>query len=97
MPVKEKSPWNIECLYDLQFFNCPSCIYKHNSKQDFICHAYDTHPESVDYLKNIKDGSTSDILCPWESVQYGESQIKTEDDPLDIGKKLALKNMTSSL
>ena len=72
MTVKEKSPWNIECLYDLQFFNCPSCIYKHNSKQDFICHAYDTHPESVDYLKNIKDGSLSDILCPWDKSEDEE-------------------------
>ena len=88
IPTEEKSPWNIESLYNLQFFNCPSCIYKHDSKQDFICHAYDTHPESVDYLKNISDGSISDILCPWESNQYGEYEIKKEaEDPLEVASE----------
>ena len=86
--AEEKSPWNIESLYNLQFFNCPSCIYKHNSKQDFVCHAYDTHPESVDYLKNINDGSISDILCPWESNQYGQYEIKEEaEDPLEVASE----------
>ena len=58
------NPWNIQSLYDLQYYNCPSCIYKINSKQEFVNHAYDFHPESEEYLRNIKDGSISDVDLP---------------------------------
>ena len=61
------NPWNIQSLYDLQYYNCPSCIYKINSKQEFVNHAYDFHPESEEYLRNIKDGSISDIDLPSDS------------------------------
>ena len=64
--AKLENPWNINSLYELQFFNCPSCEYKHDSKQDFVFHAYESHPESVDYLTNVKDGSLKGILYPWD-------------------------------
>merc|ERR1712226_788297 len=48
-----------------QYFNCPSCLYKSVSKQDFVCHAFNTHPESTEYFKNISDKSLSDVLLPW--------------------------------
>ena len=68
MIPKTENPWDVESIYTLQYYVCPSCTYKHMSKQNFICHAFDAHlEESVDYLKNIKDGSLSDILCPWDS------------------------------
>ena len=52
-----ENPWNVQSLYDLQFFNCPSqfCIYKNNSKQEFLKHAFHNHPESEPYLINFKD------------------------------------------
>ena len=59
------NPWNVQSLCEFQYFHCPSCLYIHNSKQDFVCHAFDTHPESVEFFKNISDGSLSDILPPW--------------------------------
>ena len=62
--VDEESPWNIQSLYDLQFFNCPSCDYKDYSKQEFVDHAYNSHPEAYSYLNNINDGSTDDVLIP---------------------------------
>ena len=67
LPPKIENPWNVQTIYAMQYYVCPSCTYKHISKQNFMCHAFDTHPESVDYMKNIKDGSLSDILCPWDS------------------------------
>ena len=72
------NPWNIQSIYQLQYFNCPSCVFKNNSKQKFIIHAYEIHPESIDYLKNIDDKSLIDISLPWNVVV---SDIKTE--PLD--------------
>ena len=62
-----ESPWNIQSIYDLQYFNCPACIYKINSKQEIVTHAYEYHPESIDFLANISDNSLSDIVCPWNA------------------------------
>ena len=37
---KQQNPWNIESIYDLQYFNCPSCTFKNKHKQEIIIHAY---------------------------------------------------------
>ena len=62
LPIEEDNPWNVESLYDLQFFNCPSpfCIYKNSSKQEFVNHLYENHVESISTLKNISDESLRD-------------------------------------
>ena len=62
-----ENPWEVESIYEFYFFNCPTCSYKHCSKQDFVNHVFDFHPESVDYLKNISDGSLTDIATPWQN------------------------------
>ena len=77
-----ESPWYIESLYELIYFHCPSCDYQTNHKQKFIYHACESHPESMDYLKNVRDGSTDDILCPWNymgSSRYDDSYYGNDD------------------
>ena len=66
-----KNPWEISSIYELQFFNCPSCHFKVKStnKQSFINHAYETHPESIDHLIALQDGSISDIIVPWQDIK----------------------------
>ena len=76
--LKVESPWQIKSVYELQYFNCPSCAYKIRSKQSFICHAFDAHQESVDFLRNISDGSLSDILCPWDSNNHNSNDNLNE-------------------
>ena len=76
--LKVESPWQIQSIYELLYFNCPSCPYKNNSKQSFICHAFDAHQESVDFLRNISDGSLSNILCPWDSNNHESNDNITE-------------------
>ena len=92
MLPKTENPWDVESIYTMQYYVCPSCTYKHISKQNFICHAFDAHPEeSVDYLKNIKDGSLSDILCPWDSNHYKNEIAIVDDDikpELDVNEYL---------
>ena len=61
-----ENPWLITSIYDLQYFNCPSCIFKNPSKQDIINHAYDCHPESIEHLMNIDDNSLMDVSLPWD-------------------------------
>ena len=68
MLPKTENPWDVVSIYAMQYYVCPSCTYKHVSKQDFVFHAFDIHPESVNSLKNISDGSLLDILCPWNSI-----------------------------
>ena len=75
-----QNPWDILSIYELQYFNCPSCVYKHHSKQEFVNHAYKIHPNSVQFLNKISDKSLTDIFCPWFSneIKIENSQIKTE-------------------
>ena len=76
------SHWDVESLYEFQYFQCPACTYNHNSKQDFVCHTFDTHPESVDYFRKISDGSLGDILPPWgfndEKSEVLSNNLKNE-------------------
>ena len=60
------NPWNIQSIYDLQYFNCPSCTFKNRSKQGIVNHAYQFHPESVNFLSNLSDNSLDDVMCPWK-------------------------------
>ena len=75
-----ENPWNIQSIYELLFFNCPSCIFKNNSKQEFISHACELHPESIEYLKKINDKSINDIILPSKHVA---KQIKIEPQNID--------------
>ena len=98
LQMSTDNPWNINSIYELQFFNCPSCFFKDISKQEIINHAYEVHPESIDFLDNIKDNSLSDIVCPWnlDVVKSEENDfqgihpsmleicIKTEDTGEDL-------------
>ena len=94
---KLENPWNIESLYDLQYFNCPSCSYKNSSKQDFVCHAFDTHPDSVDYLRNIVDGSLSDILCPWDNSNDYKSENSNENNDITENVKVEVNDNNEDL
>ena len=81
----EENPWNIQSIYDLQYFNCPSCVYKNVLKQEFIDHAYHFHPESIQFVRNIKDGSLNDIEIPF---------VKDED--IDLKSELLLEDTNIS-
>ena len=58
--MEEKDPWNVQSLYEMQYFNCPGCIYKSKAKQDFVTHIYENHAEAILTLRNIKDDSLRD-------------------------------------
>ena len=76
-----ENPWSIHSIYDLQYFNCPSCVYKNHSKQQFINHAYEFHPDCVYYLENVDDNSLRDVSCPWNG-----SDVKTEPNSYEDSK-----------
>ena len=72
--LQMENPWTIQSIYDLQYFICPSCSFKDHSKQEFINHAYEFHPDCVNHL-NINDDSLNDVVCPWNELR---KEIKIE-------------------
>ena len=70
----EENPWNVDSLYQFQFYNCPSCYFFNSSKQEFVDHVCRSHPDSIPYLKKIKDVSIRDVSGPWNSDSF-----KSED------------------
>ena len=76
MISKEENLWNVESIYEFHYFNCPSCSYKNVLKQNFVNHSFTNHPESVNYLKKISDGSLNDITSPWKSFGKEETLIE---------------------
>ena len=77
-----KNPWDVQSIYELQFFICPSCDFIEFSKQEFINHAHLSHYEAVDYLKNIVDGSLEDVNCPW-NLHITEFKIEENNEIRD--------------
>ena len=69
------NPWHIQSIYDLQYFVCPNCVFKNHSKQEFINHAYEMHPKSINYLYNIQDDSLKDIIFPKNVEKVKEEYI----------------------
>ena len=85
----KKNHWKISSLYDLQFYNCPDCDFKVQDKQNFINHACDTHPNCIDYLHTIRDGSLSGVICPWIFEEEEEEEdIKIGKNWEELSKKL---------
>ena len=85
-----ENPWNIHSIYEFQFFNCPSCVFKNHSKQEFINHAFEIHPDFVHNLNSIIDNSLLDVICPWNEPI---TQIKTEDNENIDNKEIDVKDI----
>ena len=56
----ENEAWIIQSIYEFQYFNCLGCNFKCKSKQEFVDHLYNDHPEGILTLRNIKDESLRD-------------------------------------
>ena len=75
-----ENPWNIQSLYEYQYFNCPVCTYKNHSKQKFVIHTYEFHPESTEFFMNINDESLLDIVLPWDETKVNIKEEMTDKD-----------------
>ena len=81
MLSENENSWNVESLYKFQYFNCPTCSYKNEVKQDFVNHAVNSHPESKkDFMKILNHESFIDVIFPleYESEQPNIETLKTE-------------------
>ena len=82
------NPWSVHSIYDFSYFCCPECDSKWQFKQDFVDHAFNTHPKSIDPLQHeITDGSLNDIHLPdINEHENNDETIKTEETEADSGE-----------
>ena len=55
LKTENPNPWDVKSLDEFQFYNCPICSEKYNDEQDFVGHAFTSHPESAEFLNKIWD------------------------------------------
>ena len=53
MKQDSENPWKVSAIEDFQFFCCPECDCRNHSKDDFLAHAFETHPDAKEALKDI--------------------------------------------
>ena len=46
----KNNPWNVENIDQFLFYCCPECDMKQESKEQFIIHAVDSHPNSHHFI-----------------------------------------------
>ena len=84
-----ESLWDAASFDEFRHFNCPSCPKHFTFLQDFVNHAYDAHPESINYLRKIYDKSIPNVVPPWtfesELEKPSEMSVKIEvNDEFEI-------------
>merc|ERR1712062_459710 len=87
--VKVENPWDVESFYEFRYYNCPSCSNRYTFLQDFVNHAYDAHPESINYLRKISDESLYDrVMPPWtyESDSEKPKKVNNDNNKFEVGK-----------
>ena len=87
--MEENNPWAIDSIFEMQYFNCPSCNFRTQSKQSFVEHAFEEHPESIEFLVKISDGSLDDIDYRWKS--RWDQKVEIKPDPEDDESEGELK------
>ena len=87
MKYETENPWDVQSLFDFQFFNCPSCVFKVKSGQEFLDHAYQNHVESTNFLPNISDGSIEALECTWNDIKEEPEEEEVEEIYLETAKE----------
>ena len=73
-----ENPWKVSAIEDFQFFCCPECDTRNHSKDDFLTHALETHPDAKEALKDILG------IC---TVIEVKTENADEDDLSDFEQK----------
>ena len=96
-----QSPWIVESLEDFLYYCCPECNERNQSREDFLQHALNEHPEAKDYLIPISvknefdDGyymDTKDIDSEYEAiVQKQDYKLKEENNIISEHCEVVIK------
>ena len=72
LKTENSNPWDVKSLAEFHFYNCPSCTEKYNDEQDFVGHAFTSHPESAEFLNKI-----------WDPNNVVKVELKEDDGDVD--------------
>ena len=86
--VKVENPWDVESFYEFRYYNCPSCSNRYTFLQDFVNHAYDAHPESINYLRKISDESVYDRFVPPWTYEFERPKKIKDNNEFEVGANL---------
>ena len=83
--VKCENPWDVSSLEDFLYFCCPECSDKSQTKDLFIFHALENHPESKERIVAIDKDIENLIIEPKSFAGLLEqADIKSEgEDPIE--------------
>ena len=102
MEVKN-NPWNVENIDQFLFYCCPECDMKQESKEQFIIHAVDSHPNSHHFIPifGFKDEKIEESVEDHDMIKDEENiemlpEIKLEI-PDEIKKPKSLSNHNNKL
>ena len=48
-----KNPWSFDNIDEYLFYCCPQCDHRYKSKPSFVLHAFESHPESKERIKDV--------------------------------------------
>ena len=48
------NPWAVNAMEDFLYYCCPVCEERHQSEELFFQHAFETHPQSKQYILPFK-------------------------------------------
>ena len=95
----EENPWTVENLEEFLYFCCPECDERNQSKELFVQHALDQHPNSKDSLikfqvkkEPIEDNSNADSIQENPAFEmhgnpvYMDYYMSAENDNYDMVK-----------
>lgn len=81
----DSNPWAVDSLEDFLVFHCPECGEFCQAKQDFIDHAFASHPINAQALYTIKDQTSMyDIQLPIINFNCKEEDDDDDDIKPDI-------------
>ena len=79
--TEKKNPWNVETLNEFLYYCCPECNEKDRSKDVFLEHALQEHPDSKDFLGKFK---VKQELSEYEIGESGLCDVKKEYKHLEV-------------
>lgn len=85
-----KNPWSFDNLDEYLFYCCPQCDHRCKSKPLFIYHAFKTHPEAKDEIKNSNAFKLMQVGNPEDHTNLdinADLDLATWEAEIDIKKE----------
>ena len=83
----DNNPWSVKNFDEFLYYCCPECDERNQSKELFIKHAIDKHPDSQEYIFEIKKEPSNDITKAVDDLNDDKTDLQAiteiHDDNFD--------------